>query len=170
MTGGSPPAEIRISKSPDRLQTDISVTSTEMAGGSPPAHMDICKGADRLQTEASVMSMEMACGSPPALMGICEGPDRLQTEISVTFHVNDDMNTDLPESLAPMLNNLRAAMCCVVGIADAEPENRKSNRCHYGHGCGPAGEFNSDDKLGLDGGGLGGHILCAAKIRRPGLA
>ena len=49
--GGSPPAEIRISKSPDRLQTEISVTSTEMAGGSPPAHIDICEGPDRLQTD-----------------------------------------------------------------------------------------------------------------------
>ena len=32
---GNPPAEINISRSPDRLQTEISVTSTEMAGGSP---------------------------------------------------------------------------------------------------------------------------------------
>ena len=29
---GSPPAEIKISRSPDRLQTEISATSTEMAG------------------------------------------------------------------------------------------------------------------------------------------
>ena len=33
---GSPPAEINISRSPDWLPTEISVTSTEMAGGSPP--------------------------------------------------------------------------------------------------------------------------------------
>ena len=105
MTSGSPPAEIRISKSPDRLQTELSVTSTEMAGGSPPAHIDICEGPDRLQTEVSVTSTEMAGGSPPAPIDICEGPDRLQTEISVTFHVNDDMNTDLPESSAPMLRS-----------------------------------------------------------------
>ena len=42
IAGGSPPAEIKISKSPDRLQTEISVTSTEMAGRSPPADIDIC--------------------------------------------------------------------------------------------------------------------------------
>ena len=154
MTGGIPPAEIRISKSPDRLQTEISVTSTEMAGGSPPAHIDIFEGPDRLQIEVSVTSTEMAGGSPPAHIDICEGPDRLQTEISVNFHVNDDTNTDLPES-----SDLQAVVCCVVGIADAEPENRQSNRCHYGHGCGPAGEFSSDDKLRFDDCGLGAHIL-----------
>ena len=32
----SPPAEIRISKSPDRIQTEITVTSTEVAGGGSP--------------------------------------------------------------------------------------------------------------------------------------
>ena len=32
---GNPPAEMNIYKSPDNLQTDISVTSAEMAGGSP---------------------------------------------------------------------------------------------------------------------------------------
>ena len=53
MTGGSPPAEIIMSKSPDRLLTETSVTSTEMAGGRPPAHIDICEGPDRLQTEIS---------------------------------------------------------------------------------------------------------------------
>ena len=91
--------------SPDRLQTEISTTSTEMTGGSPPAHIYICEGPDRLQTEVSVTSMEMAGGSPPALIDICEGLDRLQTEISMTFHVNDDMNTDLQESLTPMLRS-----------------------------------------------------------------
>ena len=35
-------AEIKISRSPDRLQTEISATSTEMTGGSPPADVDIC--------------------------------------------------------------------------------------------------------------------------------
>ena len=50
-------------------------------------------------------SMEMAGGSPPALVDICEGPDRIQTEISVMSHVNDDMNADLPESLAAMLRS-----------------------------------------------------------------
>ena len=32
MAGGSPPAEINISRSPDRLQTELSVATTEMAG------------------------------------------------------------------------------------------------------------------------------------------
>ena len=105
MTGGSPPADIDICDGPDRLQTEISATSTKMTGGSPPAHIDICEGPDRLQTEVSVTSMEMAGGSPPALIDIGEGPDRLQTEISMTFHVNDDMNTDLSESSAPMLRS-----------------------------------------------------------------
>ena len=41
MAGGSPPAEINISRSPDRLQTEISVMTTEMASGSPPADIDI---------------------------------------------------------------------------------------------------------------------------------
>ena len=57
---GSPPAEIKISRSPDRLQTEISATSTEMAGGSPPAEMDNCKSLDRLQTDLSATSTEMA--------------------------------------------------------------------------------------------------------------
>ena len=66
------------------------------------AHYD---SPDRLQTEISVTSMEMTGGSPLAHIDICEGPDRLQTGISVTFHVNDDMNTDLQESSAPMLRS-----------------------------------------------------------------
>ena len=37
------------------------------------------------------------------MVDICEGPDTIQTEISATSHVNDDMNTDLPESSAAML-------------------------------------------------------------------
>ena len=40
---GSPPAEIKISRSPDTLQTEWSATSTEMAGGSPPADIDILR-------------------------------------------------------------------------------------------------------------------------------
>ena len=62
--------------------------------------------------------MEMAGGSPPAVIAICEGPDRLQTYISVTFHVNDDMNTDLQESLAPMLRSPTISKrLCVVSSA-----------------------------------------------------
>ena len=60
---------------------------------------------DKLQTEISTTSTEMTGGSPPADIYICEGPDRLQTKISVTFHVNNDMNTDLQENLAPMLRS-----------------------------------------------------------------
>ena len=77
MSGGSPPAEIRNSRSPDRLQKEICVTSTEMAD------IDICKSPDTLQTEWSATYTEMAGGSPPADRDICDGPDRLQTEISV---------------------------------------------------------------------------------------
>ena len=54
MTGGSPPAEIYISRGPGMLQ--ISVTATEIAGGSPPADIDIYVVADIIQTEISVMT------------------------------------------------------------------------------------------------------------------
>ena len=86
MTGGSPPADIDICDCPDRLQIEISATSTKMTGGSPPAEIGISKSPDKLQTEISETSMEMGGGSPPALVDICEGPDRIQTEISVTSH------------------------------------------------------------------------------------
>ena len=56
---GSPPAEIKISRRLDTLQTELSATSMEMAGGSPPADIDICEGPDRLQTEISATSTEM---------------------------------------------------------------------------------------------------------------
>ena len=59
--------------------------------------------------------------------------------------VNDDMNTDLRESSAPMLKSPTIfERLYVIGIA---------NRCHFRHGYRPAGE------LGLDACGLGGHIL-----------
>ena len=45
--------------------------------------MDICKSPDNLQTEISVTSAEMACGSPPADIDILMAPDTLQTEVSV---------------------------------------------------------------------------------------
>ena len=51
---GSHPAEIKISRSPDRLQTEISATSTEMAGGSPPADVDTCVIPDVLPITKSV--------------------------------------------------------------------------------------------------------------------
>ena len=64
---------------PDRLQTEVSATSTEMTGGSPPADIDICDGPDRLQTEISATSTEMTGGSPPAEIRISRSLDRLQT-------------------------------------------------------------------------------------------
>ena len=82
---GSPPAEIKISRSPDTLQTEWSATSTEMAGGSPPADIDNCDGPDRLQTEISAITTEMAGGSLPAEIRNSRCPDRLQKEISVTL-------------------------------------------------------------------------------------
>ena len=50
-------AEINISRSLDSLQTEISVTSTEMAGGSPPVDIEIFVAPDTLQTEVSVMTV-----------------------------------------------------------------------------------------------------------------
>ena len=54
---GNPPAEMHIYKSPDHLQTEISVTSMEMADGSLPADIDILTTPDTLQTEVSVMAV-----------------------------------------------------------------------------------------------------------------
>ena len=48
MAGGSRPAEIHISRSPDRQQTELSVATTGLAGGSPPADIDICMIPDVL--------------------------------------------------------------------------------------------------------------------------
>ena len=89
MAGGSPPAEIRNSRSPDRLKTEISVMSTEMAGGSLLAHIDICEGPDRLQTEISMMPTEMAGGSPPAVRDICVIPEVLPIATSVKTVMSD---------------------------------------------------------------------------------
>ena len=86
---GSPPAEIKISRSPDTLQTEWSATSTEMAGGSPLADIDICKSPDTLQTEWSATSTEMAGRSPPADIDICDGPDRLKNRYIRDY--NDDV-------------------------------------------------------------------------------
>ena len=71
IAGGSPPAEIRISTSSDRLQTEISVTSTEMAGGSPPADTSVktvmLDKSMKMDTPDGVVTrMEIAGGSPPA--------------------------------------------------------------------------------------------------------
>ena len=92
----SPPAEFKISRSPDRLQTEIS--ATEMAGGSPLAYVDICVIPDVLPITMSVKTvmsdksmmmdtpdgvvnrMEIAGGSPPPEIRISKSLDRLQTE------------------------------------------------------------------------------------------
>ena len=44
-------------QSPDNLQTEISVTSAEMAGGCPPVNINILAAPDTLQTEVSVMAV-----------------------------------------------------------------------------------------------------------------
>ena len=54
---GSPLAHIDICEGPDRLQTEISVTSTEMAGGSPPADRDICVIPEVLPMATSVKTV-----------------------------------------------------------------------------------------------------------------
>ena len=156
----------------DRLQTEISATSTEMTGRSPLADIDICEGPDRLQTEISVTSMEMPGGSPPDLIDICEGPDRLQTEISVTFHVNNDMNTDLQESLAPMLRSPTIfKRLCVVSSALPTLNQRIVNLTDVTMDMVTDLPESSAPMMGLDGCGLGGHNFWPAKIRRrPGWA
>ena len=95
VAGGSPPAEINISRSPDRLQTELSVATTKMAGGTPPGDIDICVVPDVLpfimfgktvmsdksmgmHTPDGVVSrMEMNGGSPPVEIDISRGPDML---------------------------------------------------------------------------------------------
>ena len=95
------------SRSPDRLQTEISVTSTEMAGGSPPAHIDICEGPDRLQTEISVTPTEMAGGSPPADRDICVIPEVLPIATSVKTVMSDKfMEMDTPDGV---VNSMKIA-------------------------------------------------------------
>ena len=107
MACGSPPAEIRNSRSPDKLQTEISVTSTEMAGGSPPAHIDICEGPDRLQTEISVTPTEMASGTPPADRDICVIPEVLPIATSMKTVMSDkSMEMDMPDGV---VNSMKIA-------------------------------------------------------------
>ena len=77
---------------PDMLQTEISMTKTEMVGGSPPADIDICVVPDVLpiamsgMTVMSDMSMEM---DTPAEIDINRSPDLLQRAISVTAVVSE---------------------------------------------------------------------------------
>ena len=107
LAGGRTPAKINIIRSPDRLQTEISVTTTEMAGGSPPADIDICMVPDVLPSAISVKSvmsdksrendtldgmvsrMEMTGGSPPAEIDISRGPDVLQRAVALTAVVSE---------------------------------------------------------------------------------
>ena len=57
IAGGSAPAEFTISESPDRLQTVISVTSTEMVSGNPPADRDNCESPELIQRAGSVTAV-----------------------------------------------------------------------------------------------------------------
>ena len=98
IAGGSPPAEIDISRGPDMLQ--ISVTATEIAGGSPPADIDIYVVPDMLQTETSVTTTEIAGGSPPADIDICVVPDVLLTALSVKSVMSDKLREiDTPDAV-----------------------------------------------------------------------
>ena len=87
---------------PDMLQTETSVTTTEMAGGSPSADIDICVIPDVLPIAVSVKTvmsdmsmkidtpdgvvsrMEMTGGSPLAAIDIIRGPDMLQISVTAT--------------------------------------------------------------------------------------
>ena len=84
------------------------MSGTEVAGGSPPADIDISRGLDVLPTaisvttvvsekwmeidtpDAVVSGMEVAGGSPPADIDISGGPDVLQTAVSVTTVVSEE--------------------------------------------------------------------------------
>ena len=86
---------------------DAVASGMEVAGGSPPADIDISRGPDVLQTAASVMAVvsekwmeidtpdavvsgtEVAGGSPPGDIDISGGPDVLQTAVSVTTVVSE---------------------------------------------------------------------------------
>ena len=98
---GSPPVEIKISRSPDTLQTEFSATSSEMA------EIRISKSPDRLQTEISVTSTEMTGGSPPADRDICVIPEVLPIATSVKTVMSDkSMKMDTPDGV---VNNMEIA-------------------------------------------------------------
>ena len=119
VAGGSPPAEINISRSPDRLQTELSVATTEMAGGSPPADIDICVVPDVLPIAMSgktvmsdksmemdtpddvVSGMEMTSGSPPVEIDISRGPDMLQISVTATEIVGGSPPADIDMYVVP---------------------------------------------------------------------
>ena len=79
VAGGSPPADIDISGSPDVLRTAISVT-TVVSG----------KSMEIDTPDAVVSGMEVAGRSPPADIDISRGPDVLQTALSVTTVVSEE--------------------------------------------------------------------------------
>ena len=114
MAGGSPPADIDICESPDTLQTEWSATSTEMAGGSPPADIDICDGPDKLQTEISAITTMMSGGSPPAEIRNSRSLDRLQTVISVTSTDGGNPPADRDNCESPELLQRAGSVTAVV--------------------------------------------------------
>ena len=119
VAGGSPPAEISISRSPYRLQTELSVATTEMAGRSPPADIDICVVPDVLPIAMSgktvmsdksmemdtpddvVSGMEMTSVSPPVEMDISRGPDMLQISVTATEIVGGSPPADIDIYVVP---------------------------------------------------------------------
>ena len=140
---GSPPAEINISRSPDRLQTEISVTSTEMAGVSPPVNIDICKIPDvlpiamsvktgmsdksmEMDTPAGVVSrMEMTGGSPPAEIDISRGPDMLQISVTATEMAGGSPPADIDICVIPDV--LPIAMSVKTWMSDMSMEKDTSD-------------------------------------------
>ena len=79
-----------------------------------------------------------------------------ETEIVNQAEVNDDMNTDLPESLIPMLKSPTFfEILCVKTLNQGIVNQTEVTLDPYR----PAGELSSGGKLGLDDCGLGGHIL-----------
>ena len=137
VAGGSPPAEINISRSPDRLQTEISEMTTKMASGSPPVDIDTCVVPDVLPiamsvktvmsdksmeidtSDAVVPRMEVTGGSPPAEIDISRSPDVLQRAVSVMAVVSEKW-------MERFLINLD--VLCSDGLApDDDPARRSSD-------------------------------------------
>ena len=132
---GSPPAEINISRSPDRLQKEISVTSTKMAGGSPPVDIDICMIMDVLPIAISVKTvmsdksmemdtpdgvasrMEMTGGSPLAEIDISRGPDMLQISVTTTEIAGGSPPAEIDIYVVP---DMRQLACAALGVTSAE--------------------------------------------------
>ena len=133
----NPPADIDIYVVPDMLQTEISVTTTEMAGGSPPADIDICVIPDVLPTAMSVKTvmsdksmkidtpdgvvsrLEVAGGSPPAENDINGSPDVLQRAVSMTAVVSEKW-------MERFVMNLKV-LCSDGLVPDENPARRSSD-------------------------------------------